>query len=84
MPNEVSAIHRREVEFSIDGRSYTTRDRVQPARDLLCLAGVDPGRFDLGELRGQRPEPVRYADSDEVRIRPGARFVTIRHCAAVA
>lgn len=75
---------RRPIEFTIDGRSYSTCDRQQAAAELLRLAGLDPCRFDLGELKGQRPEPVRYEDDDVVRIRRGARFVSIRQRADVA
>jgi hypothetical protein len=59
-------------------------ERRQPAADLLRLAGVDPALYDLGELRGQRPEPIRYADTADVEIHPRARFVTIRQNADVA
>jgi hypothetical protein len=72
------------VEFTIDGRSHETHDRRKPAADLLRLAGVDPALYDLGELRGHRPEPARYADTEIVEIHPGARFVTIREKADVA
>lgn len=75
---------RKRVEFTIDGRSYTTDDSRQPAGDLLRLAGLDPANFDLGELKGQRPEPVRYTDDEVVKIRNKARFVSIRHRANVA
>lgn len=75
---------RPSVAFTIDGRGYETRDRRRPAADLLRLAGVDPALYDLGELRGQRPEPTRYTDEELVRIRPGSRFVTIRQNADVA
>lgn len=72
------------VEFTIDGRHYDTRERRQHAADLLRLAEVDPARYDLGELKGHRPEPARYADDAVVEIHPGARFVTIRQNADVA
>ena len=75
---------RPSVAFTIDGRSYHTRDRRQPAADLLRLAGIDPALYDLGELRGHRPEPTRYADTEIVEIHSGARFVTIRQTADVA
>lgn len=75
---------RPSVDFTIDGRSHETRDRQQPAADLLRLAEVDPALYDLGELRGHRPEPTRYADAEIVEIHPGARFVTIRQTADVA
>lgn len=75
---------RPSIAFTIDGRAYETRDRRQPAADLLSLGGVDPAFYDLGELRGQRPKPARYADDELVQIHPGARFVTIRQNADVA
>lgn len=75
---------RRQIHFTIDGRSYTTTDRKQLAQDLLRLAGLDPANFDLGELKGQRPEPVRYQDENAVEIHDKARFVSIRHRADVA
>ena len=75
---------RRPIHFTIDGREYTTTDQKQPAADLLRLAGLDPSRFDLGELKGHRPEPIRYADEVIVEIHNKARFVSIRHRADVA
>lgn len=75
---------RRPIEFTIDGRSYKTTDHKQPAADLLRLGGLDPARFDLGELKGHRPEPVRYTDDTIIVIHNKARFVGIRHRADVA
>ncbi|HVE92054.1 MAG TPA: hypothetical protein VNE62_07115 [Actinomycetota bacterium] len=74
----------REVTFTIDGQPYTTSDRRQPAADLLRLAGLDPARYDLGELRGENQKTKRFTGNDVVTIRPGTRFVTIRHAADVA
>jgi hypothetical protein len=71
-------------ELTIDGRSYQTIDRRQPAAAILRLAGLDPSLFDLGELRGQHPQPVRLAGDEIVEIRPRARFVSIRRRAGVA
>lgn len=75
---------RRPIEFTVDGRPYRTTDPEQPAADLLRLGGLDPARFDLGELKGHRPEPVRYTDETLVKIHNKARFVGIRHRADVA
>lgn len=73
-----------EIPFSIDGESYTTRERRQPAADILRLAGLDPNLFDLGEVRGRGSATRRYTDDDIVTIRRGARFVSIRERADVA
>ena len=84
MSNENLTRIPRAVQFTIDGRPYDTTERKQQAAALLGLAGLDPALYDLGELHGQRPQPVRYADTDIVEIHPGARFVSIRQRADVA
>jgi hypothetical protein len=81
--DKVSELHR-PIEFTIDGRPYSTTDHRQLAADLLRLAGLDPSRFDLGELKGNRPDPVRYTDDTIVEIHNKTRFVSIRHRADVA
>jgi hypothetical protein len=68
---------RRPVEFTIDGRAYRSGSRRRSAADLLRLAGLDPARYDLGELRTHRPRPVRFADTDIVVIHKGTRFVSL-------
>jgi hypothetical protein len=74
----------KEVPFTIDGQPFTTSDRRQPAAALLQLAGLDPARYDLGELHGHGAQTKRFADDEVVTIRPNARFVSIRHAADVA
>lgn len=73
-----------EVHFTIDGQPFVTTDRRQTAAALLRLAGLDPARYDLGELFGQPPHTKRFSDEELVTIRPHARFVSIRHAANVA
>ena len=65
------------VEFTIDGRRFESRRRKQPAAELLVLAGLDPTRHELWEMRLHRPTPLRYLTTDIVGIRMGARFVAI-------
>ena len=72
--DNVIDIHR-PVRFTIDGRTYQTTTRRQPAAGLLLLAGHDPNRYDLGELRDDRRRPVRYQTTDIVRIHDGTRLV---------
>lgn len=76
--------NRPNIEFTIDGRQFTTDDHSQSAAELLRLAGLDPSNYDLAEIRGSSPKPHRFDDTDAVRIRKGARFVSIRHQADVA
>jgi hypothetical protein len=75
---------RQPVEFTIDGRHYETTERRQTAADLLQLAGLNPALYDLGELRGQGQQPVRYSGTEIVDIHQGERFVSIRERADVA
>ena len=65
------------VEFTIDGRKFESRRRKQPAAELLVLAGLDPTKHELWEMRLHRPTPLRYLTTDIVGIRMGARFVAI-------
>jgi hypothetical protein len=74
---------RKPVNFTIDGRTYQTSVRWQPAANLLLLAGLDPTQYDLGELRPHRLRPVRYESTDVVGIHRSARFVSIRDRADV-
>ncbi len=74
----------RPIEFTLDGRSHKTTDHHQRPAALVILAGFDPSRFDLGELKGHRPDPIRYSDDTIVEIHNKARFVSIRHRADVA
>ena len=86
MIDDCNVIHlgRRPVHFSIDGRRYKTDNRTQLAADLLRLAGLDPVRYDLGELRHGSHEPAHFDDDEIVTINNKARFVSIRHRADVA
>ena len=75
----------REIPFTIDGVEYKTSDLSQKAFELLRLAGLDPARYDLGEIQGKdRPETKRYDDDELVEITKDAKFVSIREKAAVA
>jgi hypothetical protein len=72
------------VYFVIDGRPFHTTGLRQTAAAILRLADLDPSLYDLGELEGYRPEPVRFAADELVEIRQGARFVSIRRRADFA
>jgi|EndMetStandDraft_8_1072994.scaffolds.fasta_scaffold12987_3 hypothetical protein len=72
----------REIKFEIDGKTYTTTDREQPAKDLITLAGLDPAQYDLAELHGDHEKPP-FADDEIVKINPNDKFVTVRVSAPV-
>ncbi|MDE0613422.1 MAG: hypothetical protein OXI32_03305 [bacterium] len=76
---------RRRIPFTIDGEAYETSDLSQRAADLLRLAGRDPAKFDLGELKGKEStKPLKFEDDEIVEITKGAEFVTIRQSAPFA
>lgn len=65
------------VTFTIDGVEYTVDDRQQTAAELLTLAGLDGADHDLAVVRGNSGIEHRFADSEEVQVTPGARYVSI-------
>lgn len=75
---------RKQIDFTIDGKPFSTTVRRQPAADLLRLAGLDPIRYDLGRLHGQKENQSRFRDREIVEIRPSDRYVSIRQRADVA
>jgi hypothetical protein len=81
--DNVTELHE-PVEFTVDGRPERTTVRRQPAADLLRLVGLDPARYDLGQLHGHDRTPTRFRDDQIVDIHEGDRFVSIRCHADVA
>ena len=78
-------ISKRAIPFTVDGKRYTTEDVSQRASSILELAGLDPAKFDLGEIEGkEHPQTRRFQDQDLVEIRKDAQFVSIRQKAPVA
>jgi hypothetical protein len=75
--------HSKPTTFTIDGRSYTTNDSQQPAADLLRLAGVDPALYDLAEVK-KHGDYKTFRDEQNVEIKDGDEFITVRQSAPVA
>jgi hypothetical protein len=71
------------VTYTIDGTSFTTRDAIQEAANMLRLAGLDPALFDLAKVR-KHGQPVVFRDSKLVEIDDGDVFVSVRQSAQVA
>lgn len=71
------------ITFTIDGRSFTVGDKHQPASALLGLAGLPAHGYDLAEVRG-RGDVHTFKDDQQVVIKPGDEFVTVRQSAQVA
>jgi hypothetical protein len=51
---------------TIDGRPERTTVRRQTAADLLRLVGLDPARYDLGQLHDHDHKPTRFCDDEIV------------------
>ena len=71
------------VTYTLDGTSFTTRDEVQEAANMLRQAGLDPALFDLAKVR-KNGQPVVFRDSKLVQIDDGDVFVSVRQSAQVA
>lgn len=74
----------RSIRFLLDGRELTTDDSKQPAAALLRLGGLDPAGYDLAEIRHGQAQPKRYTDDEQVHVKNGDEFVSIRQRAEVA
>lgn len=84
-PTDISSRkHKDSATFTVDGRPFTTDVVKQQAEAILRLAGLDPAGYDLAEVRPGGAQPKKYADADEVHIKDGDAFVTIRQSAEVA
>ena len=71
------------VNFTVDGRPLEAPAR-QLVADVIKLAGLDPAGYNLGEMKGSRPEPKVLEDDKTITIKDGDEFVTIREEATVA
>jgi len=70
------------ITFTIDGRAFTVTDEHQVAATLLTMAGLDPAGYDLAD---PRPEHLKkYKDEQQVIVKDGDAFVTVRQSASVA
>lgn len=65
------------ITFTIDGVEYSTSGRKQTARQLLTLAGLDPGDHDLARVTGKGDVEHRFHDDDEVQLVPKGRYISV-------
>lgn len=73
-----------QIQFTLDGRTLVTTEKKLTAAELLRLGGLDPAGYDLAEVRRGQAEPKRFGDDEEVHIKVGDAFVSIRQRAEVA
>lgn len=65
------------IEFTIDGETYETQERELTVGTILGLAGKDPAAHYLVEIRGRRERHEYKNPSDNVKLHPGSKFVTV-------
>lgn len=73
-----------QVRFTLDGRQLVTDTDRMIAAAILRLGGLDPAGYDLKQIRPGHHVPISYADTDEVHISNGDKFVSVRQTATVA
>lgn len=72
-----------QVSVRIDGKEYVVAGKHQTARALLEIAGLPAEGYDLAEIKG--PGNLKtYKDDQQVILREGNEFVTVRESAQVA
>lgn len=73
----------KQVQFTIDGQQFTTDDDNQTPVELLALVGFDASAYDLAEIVGNG-QVHKFHDNQNVHIKNGDEFVTVRQEAPVA
>ena len=73
---------RSAISLTIDGRAFTVNTKQQSAAALLVMAGLDPAGYDLADPRPG--ELKKYRDDQQVVVKDGDAFVTVRQSATVA
>jgi len=72
-----------QLTFTVDGQTIVVNEKHQTAASILHLAGLDPAGYDLAELRGQG-DPHTFHDDQQIIVKDGDAFVSIRQNATVA
>lgn len=73
-----------EVSVTVDGRPLNVNGRKQSAASVLQLAGLDPAGYNLAQLRPGGAPPKRFDDGDQINLKDGDAFVSVRERADVA
>jgi hypothetical protein len=72
------------VSFTLDGQPFTLPESKQDAGNLLRLGGLDVAEFDLTVLRNGNAPVKPYGDDQQVHIKDGDVFLSVRRSAQVA
>lgn len=72
-----------DIALTIDGQPFTVQDKHQTAAALLGFAGLPAEGYDLAEVRGHGEVHV-FKDNQQVVVKAGDEFVSVRQSAQVA
>lgn len=66
------------IEFTVDGEPVETTERELTPREILTLAGLDPGQHYLVLVKGGKPD-TSYETTPDVKINlhPGIEFASV-------
>jgi hypothetical protein len=73
----------KKIDITIDGRPYTIEDRHHTAAELLTLAGLPAGGYDLTRV-GKHGHVETFRDEQKVNVKDGDVFVSVNQQGTVA
>jgi hypothetical protein len=65
------------IEFFVDGEKFETPTHELTARQILELAGVDPGTHYLVLIQGRHQIPYKNDPDAEIRLHEGIEFISV-------
>lgn len=73
----------RQIRFTIDGQPFTTTAANQAPSELLALVGFSASAYDLAQVKNKGVVHT-FKDNQNVHIKDGDEFLTVRREAPVA
>lgn len=75
--------HHNKIQITIDGRPFAIEDRRYTAAELLALAGLPAGGYDLARVR-EHGNVKTFRDEEKVNVKDGDVFVSVNRQGTVA
>jgi len=75
--------HEHKIHVTIDGQPFALEDRHYTATELLALAGLPSGGYDLTRV-GKHGRVESFHDDDKVAVHDGDTFVSVNQRGTVA
>lgn len=83
MSTDIGSDRHKKIKITIDGRLHTVEDRHYTAAELLALAGLPAGGYDLTRV-GKHGHVETFRDEQKVNIKDGDVFVSVNQQGTVA